>query len=769
MDSKPKLRSDLVISPSTQDHATVYTVKDPVAGKYIRLREPEYWLVSQFDGHTDPATLAARFHEKFGFAMTTENVLEFAALMRGQGFLDESSTDRALTRSHLGVAPKQTLAARLLFIKLGVFRPGQFLTNLASIYRPFHRPFWFIVQLAIMAIGVALLLAHRAIFSVDPISLFSIASVAIVVVSFFLLVAFHEMAHAVVCRHYGGEIREMGFLLMYFQPCFYVDVSDAWLFPQKRHRLAVTLAGLWSQTVVMALAVIVWRITIEGTTINQLSRMVGIVCWITLLFNFNPLIKLDGYYLLSDWLDIPNLRQKAFGYLKNALQRHIFGWPVEKNVVTPRERRIFLIYSTFALAFSLFLIGYIVWVVGRLAVVAAGVTGLVLFLCLLAAILRSTVRNFGRGIVQHVVFMKALLKSPLRLISYIVVFMAVLVFVLTVPFPHRVSGDVLVQPIAEFSVALNDFGLLESSFRTGGASPENKSNFIQMMSNEATALQILPKVKDGQPVAIGDTVAVLVSNQINQQIAVAESELERLRDQLKLLKAPPKKEQVDEAQAEVSAAKTNYDQLLKEQGRAESLVAKGLSTQERLESARSATEIAQAEWNNKKSTLALVKSGPRPEEVALLDRAISKQETQLEYLRKQAAAQVIVTPIAGLVSMRPNDKRIITVFDNQRVEVSVPVSDFDISRVEIGQLVSVKVRSFPDRTFEGTVVRIPGGAERIDNGSRFPVTIVVGNNNGALRSGMSGYAKIEAGTASLARIAWRKAMSVLKVEFWSLW
>jgi putative peptide zinc metalloprotease protein len=765
----PKLRSDLVSSPSVQDGATVYTVKDPVAGKYIRLREPEFWLATQLDGKSDTESLAARFREKFGFAMAADDVTEFSGLLDRLGFLEPSLGEQAVSRPLRSLGPEPTLAQRILFIKLGVLKPKRLLDRLAPAYRPFHNSFWFFVQVLIMVIGVAVLLAHRSAFTVDPISLFSVGSIITVITALFLFIAFHEMAHAVVCRHYGGEVREMGFLLLYFQPCFYADVSDAWLFPNKRHRLAVTLAGLWSQTIVMALAVIVWRVTVEGTTINQLSRMVGIVCWITLLFNFNPLIKLDGYYLLSDWLEIPNLRAKAFGYLKNVMQRRLFGWPVERVEVTPRERKIFLFYAVLSFAFSLFLIGYFVLLAARLSMAAAGTPGLILFLCLLAVILRTTAQKLGGGIVQHLKYMKSLLKRPVRLFSYVVVFIAVVVFVLAVPFPRRVSGDILVQPIAEFSIALNDFGLLESIHRIGGASPDKKSNFIQMMANEATALQILPYVKDGEEVNEGDTIAVLVSNQINQQIALAENELERLRDQLKLLKAPPKKERVAEAEAEVAAAKTNYEQLQRELKRVESLIAKGLTTQERLDAAQSATQIAKAEWNNKRSTLALVKSGPRPEEIAVLERSVSKQDTQIEYLRKQAAAQVIQSPIAGHVSLRPDDKRLITVTDNRFIEMAVPVSDFDIALVEMGQTVKIKLRSFPDRIFEGVVARIPGGAERIDNGSRFPVTVVVKNSEGEIKSGTSGYAKIEAGTATLASLGWRKIKSVLKVEFWSLW
>jgi putative peptide zinc metalloprotease protein len=119
--------------------------------------------------------------------------------------------------------------------------------------------------------------------------------------------------------------------------------------------------------------------------------------------------------------------------------------------------------------------------------------------------------------------------------------------------------------------------------------------------------------------------------------------------------------------------------------------------------------------------------------------------------------------------VRSDDKRSITIANSMLVELTVPVSDFDISLVEIGQKVDVKVRSFPDRVFEGSVVRIPGTADQVDKAAYFPVSVLVKNDDRSLRSGMSGYAKIEAGTAPLAALAWRKCMSILKVEFWSWW
>jgi hypothetical protein len=106
---------------------------------------------------------------------------------------------------------------------------------------------------------------------------------------------------------------------------------------------------------------------------------------------------------------------------------------------------------------------------------------------------------------------------------------------------------------------------------------------------------------------------------------------------------------------------------------------------------------------------------------------------------------------------------------NDVVELLVPVSDFDIALIEPDQPVKVKVRSYPDETFYGTVVRIPDVAVPLLDGNIFPVSVVVDNGQRHLRYGMTGYAKIETGEASLAGLAFRKLYSVLKVEFWSWW
>jgi len=163
-----------------------------------------------------------------------------------------------------------------------------------------------------------------------------------------VVTALHECAHGLTCKHHGGEVHEIGFLLLFLLPCFYCNVSDAWLFREKSKRLWVTFAGGYFELLLWALAVFVWRVTLPGTFINYLAFVVLSLCGLQVLFNFNPLLKLDGYYLLSDWLEIPNLHQRAHDLVKGHLRCLL--WGAARPIEQPRGRLL----SGFGLASWLF-------------------------------------------------------------------------------------------------------------------------------------------------------------------------------------------------------------------------------------------------------------------------------------------------------------------------------------------------------------------------------------------------------------------------------
>src|SRR5262249_48647332 len=114
---------------------------------------------------------------------------------------------------------------------------------------------------------------------------------------------------------------------LFFAPCFYCNVSDAWLFRERRKRIAVMLAGVGCDLVVWAAAVLVWRVAEPGTSIHRLAFLALSISGLGTLLNLNPLIKFDGYYLLSDWVEVPNLRARSLERARAHVRHLLLGAP----------------------------------------------------------------------------------------------------------------------------------------------------------------------------------------------------------------------------------------------------------------------------------------------------------------------------------------------------------------------------------------------------------------------------------------------------------
>ncbi len=770
METFAKLRSDLVTSEAVVDGQDVVNIKDPLRGNYFRLRLPEFWLISQLDGVRSYEEIAQKFREKFNANIDANAVLQFVDMLESQFFLENSRSEQAVSRKSYGNENRKSLFSKLLYIKFKAFKPGKSLAVCTKLYKPFHSPIGLVLQGLFIIFGLILFTTNYNYFAVSLFDLYSVSTIAIVMVAFFVLIVIHEFAHAVTCRMYGGQVNEFGFLLMYFQPCFYCDISDAWLFKKKRHRLAVTWAGPYSEIILLSFTMIVWRITVPGSLFHEIAQILVVVIWVTAIFNLNPLIKLDGYYLLSDFLEIPNLRDKSFSYVGNLFKRVFLGWPIDKIEVDKRKRRIYIIYAGLASIYTLFIIIYFLSLLSSFLLEKTGTIGLILLYLFLMYAMRKNIKALGSGFITHIKYLKDIMKKPFRLVSYIVIIAVMIIVLFFIPMKHRVSGEIVIEPIAEYSLLLNELGLLEKKFQQGGADSKLKTSYIQMSSLELGSLDLIPYVKDGQHIAKGDTLAVLVSNQVTREIDSELSTLKQLQSDLALLKSPPKKEEIHEAEAAVAAAGAIYDQRLRDENRLKELVDKKLVSKENYESTVSKTKIAQAELQNKKATLSLLKSPPKPEEEAVILSKIEKQKAKLIFLQTQKDAQSIVSSIPGTVMINKNNTQFLSVLNNRKVEALVPVSDYDIDLIKLNQDVKIKVRSYTTKVFTGKVVHIPRDAV-IDgnNKSIFEISVLFDNENDMLRKGMTGYAKIEIGDSSLYNLIIRRIASIIRVEFWSLW
>src|SRR5262249_14751480 len=146
-----------------------------------------------------------------------------------------------------------------------------------------------------------------------------------------VIIAIHELGHGYTCKFFGGQVHEIGAMLLYFEPAFFCNVNDAWTFPELKARIWVTAAGSWIQLVLAGIASIVWWAATPGSLVSEVALAAVIIGGLTtVLMNINPLIPLDGYYALSDYLEVPNLRQRAFAYLQWLIRARVLRLEVAK-------------------------------------------------------------------------------------------------------------------------------------------------------------------------------------------------------------------------------------------------------------------------------------------------------------------------------------------------------------------------------------------------------------------------------------------------------
>ena len=184
----------------------------------------------------------------------------------------------------------------------------------------------------------------------------------------------------------------MGFMLIFFMPAMYCNMSDAWLFPEKSRRLWVTFAGAYFELFLWAVATLIWRVTDPHTFVNYAALIIMATSGIKSFFNLNPLIKLDGYYLLSDYLDIPNLRSRAVGYVSAGIKR-LFGSSVEVKETTPRERRIYIVYGLLSLAYTIFILSFIAMRFGGFLMGRIQAFGFIIFMGLIMIMFRNPLKR----------------------------------------------------------------------------------------------------------------------------------------------------------------------------------------------------------------------------------------------------------------------------------------------------------------------------------------------------------------------------------------
>jgi putative peptide zinc metalloprotease protein len=777
----PKFRDDLIISQQEFEKITYFVIKDPITHKFFRVKELEYFITQQLDGKTSPEEIAQSFQDHFHIQLPLETLEKFIRNLKNFGFLEgeisDSSTlltdqersqrERELARLQY---QKQSFWGKLLFIKLKGFDPDRLLNRLMKFSGFLFTPAFLFFSVIIILIALSLTLTNWKELGYSFSGIFKIATILKVWVAIFLVIVLHEFAHALTCKHFGGEVHEMGFLLLYFQPCFYCNVSDAYLFKEKSKKLWVTFAGVYGQVLLWAIATLLWRVTALDTGLNSFIFVVVITSGITVLFNFNPLIKLDGYYLLTDYLEIPNLRKKAFGYLSSRLKSRFLNQVMTLPQISDRTKRIYLWYGVSSLLYSALLILWIFVQATRFLVLWLGGLGFVLSLVLIFLILKQPLKAAARGIAQFLSVKKEeLMARKKKALIYAGIIGAILLILFLVRWELKIGGPCEIKALESFTLrTLSDGTVLSELFR-GGAEEKKSVNYLKLFTTDFTTLNLVTKVKEGQKVDSGQTVAELTSPSYYSNLLQVKENLRRARDNYNLLEKGARKESLQQAKDKVAQIQSELSLKEKELNRYKELIDKKLISNQEWENVQTEYSILSNQLKIAQNDLKIMKNGSRPEELSMADTEIKRWQERLEFLEGQVSDSQIKSPIQGTVTSISYDGNLLNISNIDTIRVMIQVSEKDLDVLQLGQRVKLKVQSYPFMTFWGKVTKISQMADLSGPKKIFPVTCKIENPDRLLKPGMTGYAKVFCGKRSLFTLLTRRIVRYFRVEVWSWW
>jgi putative peptide zinc metalloprotease protein len=358
---KAKLRSSTQISRQHYRGERWYVVRDPAGNQFHRLSDAAYRFVGLLDGtRTVEEAWDLVGGQLADDAPTQPEVIHILSQLHGANLLEADVTpdSAVLLRRHKQQRKQQwqQRAMNMLFPRIPLWDPDRFLKRWMPVAEVVLSKLGAIVWLIVVASAIFLLVPEWPRLRASASDAIAPGNWPFLWATFVLIKLIHELGHAFICRRFGGEVHELGIMFLVLIPAPYVDASTAWAFPQAWKRILVGAGGMISELFFAAIMAFVWRYTAPGELINQLAYNAMLIASVsTILFNANPLLRYDGYYILSDWLQIPNLRQRSVDYSMGLIKRHIFRVKASEPLPPPMQRIWLLSYAISSSIYRVFI------------------------------------------------------------------------------------------------------------------------------------------------------------------------------------------------------------------------------------------------------------------------------------------------------------------------------------------------------------------------------------------------------------------------------
>ena len=359
--SYPRLHPNLIMREQVIDGDLTF-VSAISGGSYLYRFTPEQWALLQlFNGERSYAQVT-QLYQDLGNSVEESQVQEFANSLEDLEFWHKTPLEANITASEKLAETRQKRAKKksvdLALIIIAAWDPDAHITRLHHALKFVYTRWFVFATLALFGVmGIIFFSGWSEIWR-DSVEYYTFTDKGVAdLAEFWLLFCglgfFHEAAHAMTCKHYGGRVHKTGFMLLYLTPCFFAEITEVYVYGTKWQRIATIIAGMWVELMFCSIASIIWWGTPAGSPIHDFAYKVMLITGVAMvLMNLNPLLKLDGYYLFGELIGVPTIKETSTEYLSSWVKHNVFRLPVEVPYLRRRRRWLFVLYAIASGAYS---------------------------------------------------------------------------------------------------------------------------------------------------------------------------------------------------------------------------------------------------------------------------------------------------------------------------------------------------------------------------------------------------------------------------------
>jgi putative peptide zinc metalloprotease protein len=359
-----RLRGGLNFELHQYNGKPCYVVQDETSSGFYQLGIAEYAFVSLLDGRTSIQQAVQETSRRLGEdAFTIRDAIgtcqwllqnRLATTVDGSNSV-RSNVSHLIEQRHENQNARTISQVNPLFVKLPLGDPARLINRAAQLFGWITSKAFFTIWMVVMIAATVCLFEQSSRLTSASVAVFTADAWAWLLLTFVGMKLIHELAHGIFCHQLGGRVSETGFVFILFIPIPYVDVTSCWGFPSKWKRIAVSAAGMYIELFMAGVATIAWSLSSDPVTRFHLFNVMLTGSLTTILFNANFLMRFDGYYILSDLIEVPNLAQSGQQFLHFVGKRYLLGMDVQPGRYSTFEGFAVRAYGIAAFAWRIFI------------------------------------------------------------------------------------------------------------------------------------------------------------------------------------------------------------------------------------------------------------------------------------------------------------------------------------------------------------------------------------------------------------------------------